>query len=371
LFLLGAAFAWAFAPPALARLASCSCSNVSLCNPVTAPPRQEAFLFQVNSQQWKNYDWDIVTTVVLFDSLDPDFYCFAHEKNVRVVLGAGFGVDMLRNATACQEWTESIVSRVQASFLDGVNIDFEDPVELFSLEYNKLTELVANVSRAMHAAQPHSQVTFDVAWNPHCVDGRCYNYSALAAHTDFLFTMNYDEQSQVWPPRPCVAYPNCPLPWQQPAMQAFMDLGIAPSKLVLGVPWYGYDYQCQSEPKWGLYCPIQEVPFRGCPCSDAAGGQRGYAAIMSLLALNATAPGRQWENANAAPYFHYVNSADGKLHEVWYDDPASLALRYAVAKRLSWRGVGMWNADVFDYSTDSGRKDAQAMWDAMATFFKE
>ena len=27
-------------------------------------------------------------------------------------------------------------------------------------------------------------------------------------------------------------------------IQGFLDLGIEPDKLVLGVPWYGYDYPC-------------------------------------------------------------------------------------------------------------------------------
>lgn len=131
----------------------------------------------------------------------------------------------------------------------------------------------------------------------------------------------------------------------------------------------GYDYECLSPPVNGSRCPIKPVPFRGCNCSDvllfcylhnslahaffsqAAGTQHAYADVMSLLANNATAPGRMWDSASSTPYFHYFASsatsdegqraeAQQSLHEVWYDDPQSLALRYANAKALGWRGIG-------------------------------
>lgn len=38
---------------------------------------------------------------------------------------------------------------------------------------------------------PGTQVTFDVAWSPKCIDKRCYDYAALANTTDFLFIMAY------------------------------------------------------------------------------------------------------------------------------------------------------------------------------------
>lgn len=51
------------------------------------------------------------------------------------------------------------------------------------------------------------------------------------------------------------------------------------AQLILGLPWYGYDYPCvpdstgQRMSPEGDACHLSAVPFRGAPCSDAAGRQ--------------------------------------------------------------------------------------------------
>ncbi len=80
--------------------------------------------------------------------------------------------------------------------------------------------------------------------------------------------MSYDEQSQIY--GPCVAAANSPLSKTELGIQQYLDLGISPSKLVLGQPWYGYDYPCIEFSSEDV-CSIKKVPFRGVPCSDAAG----------------------------------------------------------------------------------------------------
>ena len=54
------------------------------------------------------------------------------------------------------------------------------------------------------------QVSFDVAWSPDCIDGRCYDAEALSKVVDFLVVMAYDEQSQI-KSADCVAKANSPL----------------------------------------------------------------------------------------------------------------------------------------------------------------
>lgn len=113
-----------------------------------------------------------------------------------------------------------------------------------------------------------SQVTFDVAWSPNCIDGRCYDSFGLSQYTDFLVIMSYDLRSQIF--GPCIASANSPVPLVKEGIDNFTKLGISQDKLVLGLPWYGYDYTCIN-PTNETVCPIQHIPFRGVNCSDAAG----------------------------------------------------------------------------------------------------
>ena len=108
----------------------------------------------------------------------------------------------------------------------------------------------------------------DVAWSPNCIDERCYDVLSLAKVTDFLVVMSYDERSQIR--GPCIASANSALQLTATGLADYIDLGIDPSLLVMGVPWYGYNYPCRSLSGENV-CSIKAVPFRGVNCSDAAG----------------------------------------------------------------------------------------------------
>jgi di-N-acetylchitobiase len=76
------------------------------------------------------------------------------------------------------------------------------------------------------------------------VDGRFYDVKGLAEASDRLFLMAYDMQSQIF--GRCVAQANSPYQLIKQGLQAHLNLGIDPKKLVLGLPWYGYSYPCTN-----------------------------------------------------------------------------------------------------------------------------
>jgi len=94
-----------------------------------------------------------------------------------------------------------------------------------------------------------------------------------------------------------------------------LDLGIAPEKLILGVPWYGYDYPCSGQ-NYGLdtkICLIEEIPFRGVNCSDAAGREISYYDIMEQIHLNVSVSQVTKDTSTNAYYFNYINHKN-QLH---------------------------------------------------------
>jgi len=103
---------------------------------------------------------------------------------------------------------------------DGINLDFEDPIPPGSPLVAALTALTSSLSDALHTQiGPWIQMSVDVAWSPDCIDVRCYDYAAMAQHSDLLFVMQYDEESQIFPPRQCIAYANDPLAWGEHGLQ--------------------------------------------------------------------------------------------------------------------------------------------------------
>ncbi|XP_030061643.1 di-N-acetylchitobiase [Microcaecilia unicolor] len=339
---------------------SCPCQDPTLCVPIARHRDFEVYVFDIGGQNWKSYDWSQVTTVATFGKYDPELMCYAHSKGSRVVLKGDVLLKNIIDPKNRTDWITQQVDLAKTQFMDGINLDIEQEVIKGSPEYYALTALVEETVEAFHREIQGSQVTFDVAWSPKCVDIRCYNYTAIANACDFLFVMSYDEQSQIW--TECVAGANAPYTWTLDGYDEYISMNIDPKKLVMGVPWYGYDYKCLNLSK-DHKCTLHKVPFRGAPCSDAAGNQVAYRAMMKQI--NSSISGRLWDDQQKAPFYEYKD-AEGIDHQVWYDDPESISLKAAYVQKLGLRGIGMWNGDLLDYSDDPiAEQQTEAMWKAL------
>ncbi|XP_042321749.1 di-N-acetylchitobiase-like isoform X1 [Sceloporus undulatus] len=346
----------------LARLGSCACPcrDPALCQPISGARDFEVFVFDIGGSNWRFYNWTHITTVATFGKYDPELMCYAHSRGARVVLKGDVAVTKIVDPAFRAAWINQQVELAKRQYMDGINIDIEQEVAKSSPEYDALTALVKETTEAFHKAIPGSQVTFDVAWCPDCIDKRCYNYTGIAESCDFVFVMSYDEQSQVW--SDCIARANAPYNQTIAGYEQYISMGIDPQKIVMGVPWYGYDYTCLSLSKDHI-CSIAKVPFRGAPCSDAAGRQIPYRIIMSWE--NSSLSGILWNDEYQAPYLEY-KAPNGVFHQVWFDDPRSISLKAAYVTDRGLRGIGMWNGDCLDYSGGYvAEEQTEAMWEAL------
>ena len=290
--------------------------------------------------------------------------CTAHEHKVRVLLAADFDSSQINSSSYRQTWVKEQVDKVTSTFTDGVNVDFEGPIPSGSSLNVYFVEMMAELNKQLKAALPGSQLSIDVAWSPACVDGRCYNYLGLSQHVDYMLLMAYAESSQVI--GPCIAMANSPLLKTMQGALGFIETGIPREKLVLGLPWYGYDYTCESMTSAGE-CTIRKVPFRGIECSDAVGEGRPFFEVIDLLKQSYT--GRVWNTTFKTAFFNYKDTS-GQIHQVWYDDPKSLGIKYFNAAKSKLGGVGVWYVDAVDYKDPSQSELTKEMWSALDEYFK-
>lgn len=65
------------------------------------------------------------------------------------------------------------------------------------------------------------------------------------------------------------------------------------------------------------------------------------------------------------------NTSSGIMHQIQYDDPASLTTKYTFAVDQNLRGVGVWNCECLNYT--SGLSDdivaVQEMWGALPYYY--
>jgi spore germination protein len=91
-------------------------------------------------------------------------------------------------------------------------------------------------------------------------------------------------------------------------------------KIMMGQNLYGYD--------WTL-------PYAPGTTATAVSPQR---AIRIALENNAAI---QYDTTAQAPFFHYTD-AEGRRHEVWFEDARSIQAKFDLVKELNLRGVGYW-----------------------------
>ncbi|KAL2090116.1 hypothetical protein ACEWY4_014804 [Coilia grayii] len=330
-------------------VSDCPCKEQSLCQPIQNETQFEVFVFDVGGKAWKHYDWSRVTTIAAFGPYDAELMCFAHSKGVRLVLKGDVPVSAMVDPTNRTAWIKEQVSLAKKQFMDGINLDIEQAVQEKSPEYFALTALVKETTEAFHREIPGSQVSFDVSSSPICCYPRFYDYKDIADSCDLLFVMSYDMHWGI------IAGANAPYNQVLTGYGEYIKMKIDPKKLVMGVPWYGYDYPCLNLSQAGV-CITQKW-------SPPVDWQVCYSTIMKQI--NSSMSGRIWDQEQRAPYYNYKD-AEGQVHQVWYDDPKSISLKAAYVTKLGLRGIGMWSADCLDYSDDPiAQQQSRDMWDAL------
>ena len=346
---------------------TCPCSNDSLCKPIERVGGENVFAFHMDKdiyiptteQVWRKYNWSLITTVCVFGPIDPELFCYAHSKGVRVTLGTigPAGWDNWDNATTNQKWIDGLLSTMAATFTDGFNIDIEQGVTNDS-RIPALTELVKNASDAVHAVNPHAQMSFDApSLGLRTETGECgqdynrrYNYTGLAEALDFLVTMDYDTNIK-WSRR-YHQYPqyyaNIALPIVESGVECLtQNLSVPASKIVLAFPWYSYEYICAP----GDVPPV---------CNYVDTGVMSTSTAQEFIS-NGTATSI-WQTNTSTPHFFYTRN--GSFVRVDYDNRQSLRLKYTYAKTAGVRGIGMWAASTLNYSNPTYSE----FWEDMGLF---
>ncbi|KAF5923604.1 di-N-acetylchitobiase [Diceros bicornis minor] len=337
--------------------ANCPCQDPALCRPISHHPDFEVFVFHVGEKTWKSYDWSQITTIVLFGAYDSELMCYAHSKGARVVLKGDVSLKSIMDPNFRASWIAQQVQLAKAQHMDGINLDIEQELSCSSPAYDALTALVKETTDAFHREIEGSQVTFDVNWSPRYTD-RCYNYTGIADACDFVFVMSYDEHNPVW--SECIAAANAPYDMTLTGYDDFIKRGVNPKKLVMGLPWYGYDYTCLSLSEDHV---CATATTRSPPCRGVSTHQVPYKIIMKQV--NRSLSGIQWNKDQKSPYYNYKDS-DGRIHQVWFDNPESISLKAAYIRSHGLLGIGMWNANCLDYSADPiAKQQTEDMWKAL------
>jgi spore germination protein YaaH len=190
---------------------------------------------------------------------------------------------------------------------------------------------------AMHSAIPSSQVTVSV-YASAIKDPKIYDIASLGRITDGIFMMAYDfatvASDSAMPTAPLYGYKDGTY-WYDVSTAVDDFLTQMPAnKLILGVPWYAYNYAVNSPGVKAATLP--SYSWRGKPFTQTY----GLTASQITQASNDYQSG--WDNEGQVGWKAYYVPSTGTWRMVFIDDVKSLSLKYDFAKSKNLQGVGIW-----------------------------
>lgn len=240
-------------------------------------------------------------------------------------------------ARSRETFAQSCLELILEHGLDGIDLDWEYPVSggmgdnsYRPQDKQNFTLLLKAIRRKLDAQGRRDGKTYLLTIASGTTGGLLNNMelTAVADTVDYIFMMSYDLHG------PWDRYADLNAPLYAPkesspqykhsvydGIQAFLRRGVAPSKLVLGIPLYGYRYE----------------------------GVRGsglYSAFSSAASVSYNTIRRSYLSSSA---YRQLRHGDAQVPYLMgngtfltYDDPQSVAAKASLAKTSGLAGVGFW-----------------------------
>jgi chitinase len=235
--------------------------------------------------------------------------------------------------------------RQRPGLFDGIDIDWEFPVA-GGMEGNverpvdreNFTLLLAELRRLLDAegVRDHRHYELTIAASARPQEIANVEISRIAPLLDFINVMTYDYHSGPGTTNfnaPLYAANGDPTPQLNvdATMRAFLDAGVAPGKLLVGVPFYGHGFGGVPNVNDGLFQKGTGAPVGW---KEMGGDWR----VLAQTRLRDPHYVRHWDANAQVPWLY--DSTSGTW--VSYDDPQSVAakVRYVRAHQLG--GVVIW-----------------------------
>src|SRR5215471_9902229 len=245
---------------------------------------------------------------------------------------------IVTDPTATQTAVTNTINAIAAMQLDGVNVDFEgrsDPS--YPNIQSGMTNFMSVLSQQVHARWSAAVVSIDTYTGSASWDGGIFKIGDLAPAVDAFFVMAYDMAFSNMPAN--VSGPNAPLSGNftyndTTAVAQYLTKAPA-SKVILGVPYYGYKYSTANAQLYAGYSGSATA-------NTYAGIQDDFACALQLT--------QSWDGGSQTPWASWFSPASGdpcggnhnSWRELYYDNPQSLGLKYDLVNSNNLRGAGFW-----------------------------
>ncbi|HEX3646799.1 MAG TPA: glycosyl hydrolase family 18 protein [Pseudonocardiaceae bacterium] len=215
---------------------------------------------------------------------------------------------ILHDSARTDAHVAAIVDLVDRDDYAGIDIDYED---LHAGDRQAFTDFLTKLSGVLHAHGKLLSVALFAKASDAGYDQRnvAQDYAAIGRVADQVRLMGYDYH---WASSP--AGPIAPVTWINSVL-TYARTQMPPDKIILGIPMYGYDWVGDRGTSVTWQQAVQLAQRHHVPIS--------------------------YDRASQSPWFRYTD-ATGTVHEVWFENAASVTAKLAAARGIGAGGVYLW-----------------------------
>ncbi|OWF43230.1 di-N-acetylchitobiase-like [Mizuhopecten yessoensis] len=348
----------------------CQCESRDLCKPMPrAQPKKnmEAYVVTEGKSPYDKWHWDHIT-MVLNEGADNDkLMCHAHSLGVGYTIMEEMPVyDNYTNNSNYSDWVEKIGNRATSMYADGVAVNLLSLMgqcQVDAQHVDIVTDAVAQVYRKIKT-EGWPKLFCIVPWMPPCYQGQCHLTSEIIKYCDYFVT-NPDSFITSCNLQ-CRAQATIPKGRMVLGIDEYLSVGVPKSKMLMGVPWHGYDFKCDT-------MVTTQHSTRICMLAKKNGTNecdfKGSRTRQSLGEIMSNYPKQfekhNWDGLQEAPYFttNFQNETVNETHAVWFEGIDSLLDKYQTVKETGLEGVVVWTAD--DLTIEATDDEIGLIWNWM------
>lgn len=272
----------------------------------------------------------------------------AQDKQVEVVITSfnhGDIVAFLSSQSAQENFFTSLDSVLLAYPISGVNIDFETSKETSQTVRDNFTKFMERLREHLDNKYGNMQVSIDM-YAGAATNQQLWDVAGIEPYVDHIIVMAYDfhrtNSQRAGPVAPLFGDAS---QWESSINRYLQDfLAIVPAKkVVLGLPFYGYEWQTTSRDSTSHTFPD-------------TGATASYSRVLDLLEKKEELQVQEhWNETALSPYISYIE--DGEIYVVYYENSRSLSYKLDYANQLDLGGIAIW---ALGYEGDS-----RELWDVI------
>src|SRR5258708_6690451 len=231
-------------------------------------------------------------------------------------------IEQLVNSDAAQKtFISNAIQLINTKNLDGINIDFEYTNIPTTKTIAGFTRLITNLHDEIKRQMPKAELTVDTHVTAAATQGLT-DVQVIANYVDSMIVMGYDVHTPLGSVGPIAPMGGTGLNIIG-LMQSYLEK-VPAEKLILGVPYYGYDWQSNNQTAILPYAQLAQ--------------------ITTTNSLN-------WDETAQSPWYSYADTNKIK-HTVYFENTRSLGIKYDYVNKKNLQGVGIWALGYDGLNTD-------------------